>query len=112
MVGAEIRVDDAGVLRHAVGRSLADLLAGAEHGDPIGDAEKRFDQVLDHDDGHARVADASDQVHRRHHLRGIQPREQLVEQQQLGMGRQRTRQLQPLSVYQRERPGRPLGAVE
>ena len=91
----------------SVGRALGDQFARAEHDDAVGHAEHRLDQVLDHDDGDAHVADALDERHRGQDLGGVEAGEQLVQQEQLGLGRQGPSQFETFAVDQ----GQALGLL-
>ena len=61
--------------------------------------------MLDHEDGHAFPLEPPQQRHHALRLDGAEAGHQLVEQQEVRLGRERARQLQALAIHQRERRG-------
>ena len=108
---AEIGLDDGGVGRHLRRRAGGDDAAFRQHEDVLGETHHRLHHVLDHQDGDAAVAQAADHRHDVADLRRVQAGQHLVEQQQLRLGRQRPRQLQPLAAGDGQRIGRPVEHV-
>ena len=77
----------------------------------VGEAHQRMHHVLDHDDGQAAVAYLPDELHDPPALHRVQARDHLVEQQDLGPGGQRPRDLQPLAPSQGELARKSMGPV-
>src|SRR5438309_782003 len=102
---AEVHLDDGGVGGDGVGPAFGDLLAGAQHDDALRESHQRPDDVLDHQQRHALGLEPSDQRHRRLGLGGVEPGHELVEQQEVRGGGQRTGQLESLLVHQRQLGG-------
>ena len=108
---AEIGLDDGGVGRNLRRRAVGDDAAFRQHEDVLGQAHHRLHHVLDHHDGDAAVAQASDHRHDVADLGRVQSGQHLVEQQELRLGRQRTREFQPLAAGDGQRIGRPVEHV-
>src|SRR5216684_4039822 len=95
---AEVRLDDHRVFQHARGRALRDALAEVEHGDRGGDFGDQRHVVLDEQKGEAAVAQRQEELREAALLRRVEPRRGLVEQEQLGLARDRARDLHELLV--------------
>ena len=72
----------------------------------LGKAHHRLHDVLDHHDGDAARGDGADHRHHVADLGRVEPGQDLVEQQQPRLDRQRARELQPLAAGDGERRGR------
>lgn len=77
------------------GLALDEDLAEIKHDGAVDQRHHDFHDVLDHQDSNAGLAHLADQCHARLRLKRGEPREALVEQQQLGLGGQRTRHFEP-----------------
>ena len=96
---SEVGLDHARVRAHLVGLALGDLLAVVEHGDALGDAHDDLHVVLDQQDRQlALVAQLPHELRELRRLLRVHAGGRLVEQQQLGLGRQRPRDLHPALV--------------
>src|SRR5262249_15953974 len=96
---AEIRLDDPRARLNLSRRALGDLLAVVQNGHPIGDLHDHAHVVLDQDDGEVEIGDeAAQQPHERACLALGHAGGRLVQQQELGLGGQRARQLEPPAV--------------
>src|SRR5829696_3146983 len=93
--GAEVSLNDPGVLPHVLRGPLGDLLPVVEHRHPVGDAHDDAHLVLYEEDGDAALfPEALDQAGQPRGLLGVHAGRGLVEQQQRGVGGQRPRYLQ------------------
>ena len=102
----EVRLDHALVRLDLGRRALGDLLAVLEHGEALGDAHHDLHVVLDQQHGQPLlVAHATDERREVGRLLRVHPGRRLVEQQQLRVGRERPRDLEPplVAVGQRAR---------
>ena len=96
--GAEVGLDHLLVLLHLGGRALGDLLAVVEHGEPVAQAHHQLHVVLDQQDGAAVLADLVDQLAQHQLLARVHAGGGFVERDQLGVGRQCARDLEPALV--------------
>src|SRR5206468_3295135 len=78
---AEVGLDHARVGLDLGGRSLGDLLAEVQHGDPVGDAHHEIHRVLDEEDGLAQLAQAPDVLVEALELELAHARRRLVEEE-------------------------------
>src|SRR5438094_10226294 len=92
---AEVGLDHARVGLDLGGRSLGDLLAEVQHGDPVGDAHHEIHRVLDEEDGPAQLAQATVVVAERFELELADARGELYEEGEHQVGGQRTGRHQP-----------------
>ena len=80
-------------------RPFGDLLAVVEDRDPVADAHDHAHVVLDEQDRQAQlVPDPAEEGHHRGRLGRVHARRRLVEQQQLGPGRERSGDLEAALV--------------
>src|SRR5262245_6338620 len=94
---AEIRVDDAPVGAHLVRRAVGDLASVVEHHHPVGKVHDHAHVVLDQHDGRAHlVVDIEDEAAHVLLLLDVHAGHGLVEEQQLGLGRERAAELDAL----------------
>ncbi|KAI1693395.1 hypothetical protein DdX_20672 [Ditylenchus destructor] len=77
--------------------------AAGKHHETVGRRHQGVHQVLDPEDGDAALMDRDDQLQQLLHLAVGQPTGHLVEQQQARLRRDRTCELEALSLQQRER---------
>jgi hypothetical protein len=99
---AEVRLDDFRALDDLQRLAFRDLLSVVEHDDPVGDAHDRLHHVLDDEERDAVAIDLAEQLHRAVHLLRVEACHDLVQQEKLGVHRQRPGELQPLQVRDRE----------
>src|SRR5262245_5308083 len=101
---AEIRLHHRRIAHHRLRHALRDRGAVMEHEHARGERHHGAHDVLDQQDGEAALAIevAQDRDHAIG-LRGAQARHHLVEQEEFGIGCERTGDLQALAVRQRER---------
>src|SRR5918996_3049175 len=91
----EIRVDDLRVPHDDLGRALGEDLAEVEDDCSFGELDHGTHHVLDPQDGRSElVADVPHDLYRGGELRLVEARHHLVEQQHLGLPRERLRQLE------------------
>ena len=79
-------------------RALGDHAALVQHVDALGQRRDGLHDVLDQQDGDARIADRADHLDDLGDLGRIEPRHHLVEQQQARTGGERTGELQALAA--------------
>src|SRR5438552_1946305 len=97
MAGPEIGIEHGGILAHLLGRPVGDLAAVVEHGHAVGDVHHDAHVVLDQRDRGAELAvDVEDEARHVFLLLDVHAGHRLVEQQQLGLGRERSAQLHAL----------------
>src|SRR5688500_13088630 len=95
--GAEVGLDDLGIAAHLVGRAVADLAAVVEHHHAVGDVHHDAHVVLDQHDGRAElVVDVEDEAAHVLLLLDVHAGHRLVEQQHLGLHRERAAQVDAL----------------
>src|SRR5438034_4675354 len=92
---AEVGLDHARVGLDLGGRSLGDLLAEVQHGDPVGDAHHEIHRVLDEEDGLAQLAQAPAVLVEALELELAHARRRLVEEEAHRVGGQRAGHLEP-----------------
>src|SRR6267154_5819132 len=98
-IGAEIDLDDPGIVRHLARQAIGNLLAVVQHHHAIDHAHQYAHDVLDPDDGDAKlVANLAQHVGGLVHLGVIEPAQAFVRQQQFRPGRKRLGQLQLLQA--------------
>jgi hypothetical protein len=105
----EIGPDHLGVGQNLAWRAFCNLGAAVHHDAAITQAADRVHDVLDDDDGAAFGTKLLDQGDTGAQLGRVEAGEPFIEQQHLGIGRQRSRQLQPLLVDIGERGHRAVG---
>ena len=99
-----------GSLLHVRRRALGDLLAVVEHQHAVADAHHQLHVVLDQQDRDAVVADASISLPSATRLGGVHAGRRLVEREQLRLGGERARDLQPALVAVGQAAGGIVGA--
>src|SRR5262245_44165446 len=115
---SQIRADDIGLVRELPRTATGAYLAAVQDDHAVGQIEHRPHDVLDENDGRPAVTDSSDELQRVGHLRGREPREHLVEQDQAGLGGERAGEIEKLPlekiqlVRQRVGPGGEAGEGE
>ena len=92
---AEVGLDHGRMNADFAGRPLGDLAAEIEHGEAIAEPHDEVHVVLDQQDGEAAAAQRLQQCGKRGGLGRIHSGRGLVEQEQLRIRRQRTRDLKP-----------------
>ncbi len=105
---AEVGADHLGIGAHLLGRAGGDHLAEVEHHHPVGEVHHHAHVVLDQRDGEPPlVAEVEDEAGHVLLLLGVHARHRLVEQEQLGVERQRAAELDALlqAVGEGARPG-------
>ena len=105
---AEISFDDGSIGRHLRRGARRDDTAFRQHEHVLGQAHHRLHDVLDHDDGDAAVAQATDDRQDVADLGRVQSGKNLVEQQQLWPGRQRAGEFETLAAGDGQGVGRPV----
>ncbi len=103
--GAEVGLNDLGVLDDLTWSPLGYLLPVMEHHDPVRHLQDGADVMLHHDDGDPPAPDPPDEIRGGHRLGRVQSCHELVQEEQLGLGRQAAGQLHPLSIDGGELPG-------
>src|SRR6266436_2908532 len=98
----EIGLDDPTVRGDGAGRTLGDLLAERQHHDAVGERHDRPHVVLDEQHGHSARADGADEPDHGVDLGRVEPGHDFVEQQQSRLRGERARQLEPLTISERE----------
>ena len=92
-------------------QALGELLAEIEHDDAVRQAHDRLHQVLDHQDGHAALADAADDADHVLDLGRVEAGQHLVEQQQQRPRGQRAGEFEPLLAGDGQVHRQHLGAI-
>src|SRR5262249_42884364 len=108
---AEIGLDYDGIRNDLRRRALGDDPAFGEDEHMFGEAHHRLHDVLDHQDGNAASAQIADNWNDISDLRRVEPGQNLVQQQQLGIGCERPRKLEPLAPGDGQRVGRPVKEI-
>ena len=112
LAGAEVGRDHGRIALHVGGRAFGDLAAAVEHDHVVGDVHDDAHVVLDQDDGDAALLVHVEDVARHVLLLVlVHAAHGLVEQQHLGLERQRAPQLHALAQAVGERRGRLLAQV-
>ena len=112
LAGAEIGLDHLGIALDLLGRAGGDAPAAVEHDDPVGDVHDHAHVVLDQHDGDAALLVHVEDVARHVFLLFlVHAAHRLVEQQQLGLERQRAAQFDPLAQAVGQRRRRLLAQV-
>src|SRR5581483_3599130 len=107
---AEVGLDHALVALDRGGRALGDLLAVIQHSDHVGHAHNHFHVVLDEEDGEAQLAaQLVDELRQLARFNGVHAGRWFVQQEQLGLGGQGARDLQPALVAVRQIAGQLVG---
>ena len=97
---------------HLGRRTLRDLLAVVEHGDPVADAHDHLHVVLDQQDGQAQtLAKLADEVGQLARLLRVHAGGRLVEQEELGLGGQGPGDLEPSLVAVGQVPRQLVGTL-
>src|SRR6266540_4799930 len=107
----QVRGDHLGIVGHLGRRSLGDLLAELQNHDPVGDTHDQPHVVLDEQHGVAPVPNLLDQLEQILLLHRVEARRRLVQADQLRLGRQRARDLQPPLIPVRQVTGHLVGPV-
>src|SRR5687768_3496636 len=102
---SQVGLDDLRVLLHLGRRAFGDLLAVVEHQHAVADVHHQPHVVLDQQQRDAVVADAPDQLAERNALRGVHARGRLVQGEELGLGGEGPRDLEPALVAVRQAAG-------
>src|SRR5450432_76985 len=106
----EVGAYDLGVGLHLGRRAVGDLLAEVERDDAVGDAHHHVHVMLDEEHRQAELgADAAQEHHQRLDFLVIEAAGRLVEQQQLGLARERAAELDALLRAERQIHHRYLG---
>src|SRR5882724_12274691 len=106
---AEVGPDDVRVPHDLTRQSFGDDLPPAQHHDAVGEVEDGPHDVLDEDDRRAPVADPANEPERVGHLRWRQAREDLVQQHQPRLGRERPGEVEEFPLEQVELVGQRVG---
>src|SRR5262249_10825152 len=98
----EISFDNARIVDHDPRRALGDDAPLSEYENVFGKAHHRLHHVFDHQYCDAGVGNAADDRHHGSDLGGVEAGKHLVEQKEIGLGRERTCDFQPLAARDRE----------
>src|SRR5688572_4452708 len=107
---SQVGLDDLRILLHFGRRAFGNLLAVVEHHYAVAYVHHQAHIMLDQKHGHAVVADAADQLAEREALRRIHAGCRLVQSEELRLGGQGARDLQPALIAVREAAGGVIGA--
>src|SRR5215470_8683696 len=83
MAGAQVRLDDGGLVQHHLGRALRDLLPVVEGDDPVGEAAEEADLVVHEAEGGAGGMDLDEYRLEVADLVAPETRGRLVEEEEL-----------------------------
>src|SRR5712692_2836078 len=106
---AQIGLNYTLVAKHYLRLALGQDLTGVEDDRAAADSDDHTHHVLDQQDCHAGGMYRPDHLERLVDLDVVEPRHDLVQQQQLRPGRHRARDLEPLAIGDRERRDRLIG---
>src|SRR5579862_4287366 len=101
----QVGFDDAWIGRDLGRRAPRDNATFGDDKDILGKAHHRLHHVLDHQDSHAAISDIEDDWDHVADLRRVQPGQNLVEQQKLGLGGERAGKFESLTPCDRQRTG-------
>src|SRR5664279_3485815 len=108
MRGSQIGLDHARVVRDFLRRALRDLLAVAHAEETLRDRHDDAHVVLDDEDRDAALVDLADDRDRLLDLGRVEPREVLVEEEDVGLRREGARHLVALAHSERQAPRQPV----
>ena len=102
----EIGLDDDGIRNDFRRRAFGNNAALGQHEHLFGEAHHRLHDMLDHQDGDATSAKIADNRNDIPDLGWVQPRQNLIQQQNFWFGRERARKFEPLAPGDGQRVGR------
>src|SRR5690242_6612534 len=88
VVNAKVGLDNSRIALHVGWLAFCNLDAVVQHDDVVGDGHHQVHVMLDHQDAHAALANAQEELAKLSRLLGVQTGSGLVEQQELGLSSQ------------------------
>src|SRR6185295_4829454 len=105
---AEVGLNDERIRDNFCRRAFGDDAAFGQHKHVFGKTHHCLHDVFDHQNGDATTAKIADDRHDVPDFRWIEPRQHLIQQENLGFGSKRTRKFEPLAPGDGQSIGRPV----